>query len=101
MTELESTPADHAERRDAERRSALISRISEEFYGVAGLTLTEPQACRLFQLPLDQCHRILQELERAHVLARDRDGNLVRGERLLDPADAETRTISEPKARRS
>jgi hypothetical protein len=59
------------ERRDLHIRAELIAPIVTEFRGMAGLTLTKPQACRLFHLPLDHCERILQELADGGLLAID------------------------------
>jgi hypothetical protein len=75
------------ERRDVNARVELITRITREFRGVAGLTLTQVQACRLFHLPPDECERILRELEGAGVLARNSEGQIVRGSGLRDRSD--------------
>ena len=71
------------ERRNLHARTELLARIARQFRGMAGITLTRRQACRLFYLPPDDCERILQELEDAGVLARNTEGHIVRGSRFL------------------
>jgi hypothetical protein len=68
------------ERRNLETRAELIARIAREFRGMAGLTLTDAQACRLFHLPPEHCARILRELERAQIFRRNSHGQLIRGD---------------------
>ena len=69
------------ERRVPESRRALLARISAAFDSMAGLSLTRPQACRLFHLTNEGCERILNELLNEGVLATDGQGHLVRGGR--------------------
>jgi Fic family protein len=46
----------------------LASRIAAEFQEMPGMSLTLPQASRLFDLPRDQCRRVLEELLRRGVI---------------------------------
>jgi hypothetical protein len=82
-----SSDSTERERRNLNARAELIARIVREFRGMAGITLTSHQACRLFHLPPDDCERILQELEEDGVLARNGEGHLVRGSGLLNRSD--------------
>lgn len=49
--------------------SALALRVRGEFEEMPGLTLTAPQAARLFGMTADVAHAVLDELRRASVLA--------------------------------
>ena len=62
------------ERRDTRTREELVSRVHREFDGLAGLTLTLPQAMRLFNLDESRCARLLNELVRSGELAQAGDG---------------------------
>jgi hypothetical protein len=50
------------DRRDARSRADLVSRLRREFEGLAGMTLTAPQAMRLVGIDSERCHRVLAEL---------------------------------------
>ena len=63
-----------AERRDATARAALIRRIHGEFQDMPGLSLTLPQAARLFDLRSDIATRILNRLRDERVLRQRGDG---------------------------
>ena len=62
------------ERRDIARREALLRRVRAEFVEMPCLSLTAPQAQRLFALRADVCHRILRELVEAATLTVGADG---------------------------
>jgi len=57
-----------ADRRDMVARDALLSRIQGEFHDMPGLSLTVPQAARLFALRADIASRILDRLKDERVL---------------------------------
>jgi hypothetical protein len=59
------------ERRDTETRTEVVQRVARGFRDV--ITLTQAQACRLFDLPPDQCERVLNELAQLGVTARHQD----------------------------
>ena len=63
-----------AERRDVAARHALLCRIQGEFKDMPGLSLTLPQAARLFALRSDIASRILNRLSDERVLRQRRDG---------------------------
>jgi hypothetical protein len=50
---------------------ALQTRVSAEFREMPGLTLTRPQAMRLFSLDAARCERVLGALVEEGVLATD------------------------------
>jgi hypothetical protein len=62
------------ERRDGDARDALLRRIHGEFQDMPGLSLTLPQAARLFDLRSDIATRILNRLSDERVLRQRRDG---------------------------
>jgi hypothetical protein len=62
------------ERRDLERRRALLCRIYGEFEEMRGLSLTLAQAVRLFGLPPTITSRILEQLTDERVLSHRSDG---------------------------
>lgn len=51
----------------------LLHRVKSEFVEMPGLSLTETQAARLWQLPRDEAARLLHRLVDARFLVRDRD----------------------------
>ena len=53
---------------------ALIARVRAEYGEMPGLCLTIQQACRLWQLDLTDCTRILELLVAQHVLKRSATG---------------------------
>ena len=63
-----------AARRDAGARQALRDRILSEFREMPGMTLTVPQAARLFGIPTSACERILVQCTQAGVLHRRQTG---------------------------
>ena len=73
---------DTTERRRAETREQLRARIQREFREMAGMSLTFPQAVRLFGVDPALCGRILDELIGAGFLRRRGDGSYER----TDPA---------------
>jgi hypothetical protein len=56
---------------DVREDSDLRARVQAEFCEMPGLTLTLPQAARLFSLDPARCERILLALVRAGVLRTD------------------------------
>jgi hypothetical protein len=65
------------ERRDLERRAAVVRRITAEFTEMPGLVLSVKQASRLLGLDEAACERILASLERDGLLRR-RAGSFAR-----------------------
>jgi len=63
-----------ADRRDMVARDALLSRIQGEFHDMPGLSLTVPQAARLFALRADIASRILDRLDDERVLRHKSNG---------------------------
>ena len=70
-----------AERRALREREQLIVRIAEEYRQMAGLSLTQPQATRLFGVDAERFPRLLRELVDRAVITIGPDGLLVRGDR--------------------
>jgi hypothetical protein len=67
------------ERRNPETREQVMTRITREFDVMAGLSLTIPQACRLFGADdRPRCERILREVVERGMLKVNQDGLLVR-----------------------
>jgi hypothetical protein len=56
----------------------LIARIQAEYREMPGLSLTEPQARRIWQLDRETCAEVLNLLVRAKFLRRNRRGMYVR-----------------------
>lgn len=54
-----------------ERDAELCARIEAEFREMPGLTLTLPQAARLFSLDPDRCERVLDALVHTGLLRTD------------------------------
>jgi hypothetical protein len=69
-----------AERRALLEREQLIATIAGEYRRMAGLSLTQAQAQRLFDVDPDRFKRILGELVDRGVVKIDADGLLVRGD---------------------
>jgi len=59
---------------------ALAALISAEFNEMPGMRLTFAQARRLWNLPADECRRVLDALVAAERLVRDEDGRYCRWE---------------------
>lgn len=59
---------------DYRRSTDVINRIRGEFAEMRGFSPTLAQAARLFDLPADECHRVLSNLEREGFLRRTADG---------------------------
>jgi hypothetical protein len=59
-------------------RSALLSRIESEYREMPGLTLTEVQVQRLWNLDEEACGSVLATLTRRRFLRRTSKGNYVR-----------------------
>ena len=57
-----------------DRHEALMVRVRAEYQEMPGLCLTVQQACRLWQLDLTDCTRILDLLVAQHVLKRSATG---------------------------
>ena len=57
--------------------AALIARVRAEYGEMPGLCLTVQQACRLWQLNLTDCTRILELLVAQHVLKRSATGAFI------------------------
>lgn len=53
--------------------TGLLHRVKSEFVEMPGLTLTEPQAARLWQVPREEAARLLHRLVAARFLVRHRD----------------------------
>ena len=71
---IASFPVDAVERRNIVTRQRLVDRVRAEFTEMPGLSLTLPQARRLFGLPQDACARILASLAREGLLRYRADG---------------------------
>ena len=55
-------------------QTLIVERICGEFREMPGLVLTEPQACRLWNLDAATCHATLAQLVEAGFLCRRVDG---------------------------
>jgi hypothetical protein len=73
MQTTSSSPT-RRERRNVAQRDALLRRVWGEFVEMPSLSLTGPQARRLFDLRADVCERILDDLVDAEALSRGCDG---------------------------
>ncbi|MGE3844856.1 MAG: hypothetical protein AB7I50_25105 [Vicinamibacterales bacterium] len=60
-----------------DRRGELLHAIQHEYRYLPGLSLTEVQMCRLWDLDIQTCRELVQLLVADGVLARRRDGALV------------------------
>ena len=69
---------DRNEQRRPLSRDHLRTRIAGEFRDMAGLSLTLPQASRLFGLETALCERLLNELVAAGFLQRRQDDSYER-----------------------
>ena len=56
------------------RRPDVATRVRGEFFEMRGFSPTVEQAARLFDLPMDECRRVLSSLEREGFLRRTPDG---------------------------
>jgi hypothetical protein len=56
------------------RRPDVVTRVRGEFFEMRGFSPTVEQAARLFDLPMDECRRVLSGLEREGFLRRTPDG---------------------------
>jgi hypothetical protein len=65
------------ERRNLSAREALVHRIRAEFYDMRGLSLTLPQAARLFGLPCEASARILAGCQEEGLLRLTANGRYV------------------------
>ena len=68
------------ERRALLEREQLIAKIAAEYRRMAGLSLTQAQAQRLFDVDADRFKRLLRELVDRRVVKIDSAGLLVRGD---------------------
>jgi hypothetical protein len=66
------------ERRNLTARKALTRRIRSEFEEMPGLSLTLPQASKLFGIPSDACARIFSQLSEEGLLRPIRNGTYAR-----------------------
>ncbi len=66
------------ERRQPPSRKEMRQRIRGEFQELGGMSLTLPQAARLFNLDSDLCERLLNELVAEGVLRRTDAGTYAR-----------------------
>ena len=66
------------ERRALLQREQLIERIAAEYREMAGLSLTQAQAQKLFDVAPDRFPRILTELVKRGIVRLSADGLLVR-----------------------
>ena len=66
------------ERRALLQREQLIDRIATEYREMAGLSLTQAQAQKLFDVSPDRFPRILSELVKRGIVKLSADGLLVR-----------------------
>jgi len=66
------------ERRDMRSREEQLRAVVREFDQLGGLSLSPPQAARLFQLSPDRCERLLGELVERGFLKRREDGQYAR-----------------------
>jgi hypothetical protein len=74
---MQTTPSSSPtgrERRNVAERDALLRRIWTAFVEMPSLSLTGPQAQRLFTIRADVCERILDGLIDAEALTRGWDG---------------------------
>jgi DNA-binding IclR family transcriptional regulator len=69
---------DRKDQRHLPSRDQLRTRIAGEFRDMAGLSLTLPQASRLFGLEAAICERLLNELVGAGFLQRRQDDSYER-----------------------
>lgn len=69
---------DRNDQRQHSSRQQLRTRIAGEFRDMAGLSLTLPQARRLFDLDSGLCERLLNELVTEGFLQRRQDGSYER-----------------------
>jgi len=72
------TPPAARERRELHQREHLIATIAAEYQKMAGLSLTQAQARRLFGIEPDRFERILGELVGRGIVRINADGLLVR-----------------------
>lgn len=68
---------------EQQRLRYTIMRIEMEYLEMPGLKLTNRQACRLFDLPLDVCDCALEALVGTGFLSRTRDGAFLRRAELI------------------
>jgi hypothetical protein len=69
------------DRRVQSTREQLVERVAREFREMAGLSLTERQACRLFSMSPDTCDRVFRQLEERGRVTMKPDGVLARPDR--------------------
>jgi hypothetical protein len=56
------------------RRPDVATRVRGEFFEMRGFSPTVEQAARLFDLPMEECRRVLNRLEQEGFLRRMPDG---------------------------
>ena len=77
----DDSPVSGTERRALVEREGLVTTIAEEYRQMAGLSLTQAQAQRLFHVDADRFGRLLRELVERGIVKVDSAGLLVRGDR--------------------
>lgn len=80
---MQLPPSGITERRNVQRREALVSRIVTEFEDLPGLTLSLRQTMRLLAVDEGACLRILDGLTKMGHIRRDSRHLYVRRERIL------------------
>ena len=78
MINLEPANVVPRERREQQQRERLIATIAAEYREMAGLSLTQAQARRLFGIEGDKFERILAELVARGIVAINAEGLLVK-----------------------
>lgn len=79
--------APESERRDTRSREQILARVRAEFSDMAGLSLTLPQARRLFHLEHELCMRLFDELVDRGFLKRNADGSYSNCQTYIPRAD--------------
>lgn len=74
-TTVERTAGPSSVSYHASDASTLCARVEAEFVEMPGLTLTLPQAARLWGVTLTQSRRVLSDLVEARFLTRDARGS--------------------------
>ena len=78
MTDLDSPNVTVRERREQQQRERLIATIAAAYREMAGLSLTQAQARKLFGIDPDRFERILAELVARGIVTINAEGLLVR-----------------------
>ena len=78
MTDADAGGVERHDRRMHQERERLIATIAAEYRDMAGLSLTQAQARRLFGIEANTFERILRELVARGIVVVSADGLLVR-----------------------